>query len=148
MVSQKCQYAIRAVFELSRRRGQNPTKISDVAEAQDIPLRFLEVILNQLRRAGFVQSRRGAEGGYLLARQPDKITIGEIIQFMDGPIVPVACMTEKAARDCSLHGNCVFIGVWKRAAKAISDVYDMTSFQDLINEHAEMQPVAGFTYSI
>jgi Rrf2 family transcriptional regulator, cysteine metabolism repressor len=148
MVSQKCQYAIRAVFELARRHGQSPIKISDIAEAQDIPLRFLEVILNQLRQAGFVQSRRGAEGGYLLARQPDKIAMGEIIQSMDGPMVPVACMTGKAARDCSLHDNCVFIGVWKRAAKAMSDVYNMTSFQDLINEHAEMQPTASYTYSI
>jgi Rrf2 family transcriptional regulator, cysteine metabolism repressor len=148
MVSQKCQYAIRAVFELAMRYGQGVIKISEIAEAQDIPLRFLEVILNQLRQAGFVQSRRGAEGGYLLARQPDKLMVGEIVQFMDGPLVPVACMTEKASRECALHGNCVFIGMWKRAAKAVSDVYDMTSFQDLVNEHAKMQPAASFTYSI
>jgi Rrf2 family transcriptional regulator, cysteine metabolism repressor len=148
MVSQKCQYAIRAVFELARRQGQGPIKISEIAEAQDIPLRFLEVILNQLRRAGFVQSRRGAEGGYQLARQPAKIMVGEIIQFMDGPLVPVACMTEKDTRGCALHGNCVFIGMWKRAAKAISDVYDTTSFQNLVDDHARMQSSASLTYSI
>jgi Rrf2 family transcriptional regulator, cysteine metabolism repressor len=148
MVSQKCQYAVRAVFELAKQYGHGPIKISEIAEAQDIPLRFLEVILNQLRRAGFVQSRRGAEGGYLLARQPEKVMVGEIVQFIDGPMVPVACMTEKTARECALQGNCVFIGMWKRAAKAVSDVYDMTSFRDLINEHAKMQPSASFTYSI
>jgi Rrf2 family transcriptional regulator, cysteine metabolism repressor len=148
MVSQKCQYAIRAVFELARQYDQGPIKISEIAETQGIPIRFLEVILNQLRRAGFVQSRRGAKGGYLLARQPDKLMVGEIIRFMEGPLAPVACMAEKAAGECALHGNCVFIGMWKRAAKAVSDVYDMTSFQDLVNEHAKMQPAASFAYSI
>ena len=148
MVSQKCQYAVRAVFELARRQGHGPIKISEIAEAQSIPIRFLEVILNQLRRAGYVQSRRGAEGGYLLARQPNKIMVGEIIQFMDGPTVPVACMTEKSAKGCALHGQCVFIGMWERAAKALSGVYDATSFQDLVDEHIRMQPTASFAYSI
>lgn len=148
MASQKCQYAIRAVFELATRHGQGPTKISEIAEIQDIPLRFLEVILNQLGRAGFVQSKRGAEGGYWLARQPNKLMVGEIVQFIDGPLVPVACMTEKAARECALHGNCVFIKMWTRAAKAVSDVYNTTSFQDLVDDHAGMQSSASLTYSI
>jgi Rrf2 family transcriptional regulator, cysteine metabolism repressor len=148
MVSQKCQYAIRAVFELARRHGEGPIKISQIAEIQDIPQRFLEVILNQLRRAGFVQSRRGADGGYAIARQPNEIMVGEIVQFIDGPHVPVACMTDKNYQHCALHGNCVFMGMWQRAAQAVSDVYDGTSFQDLINDHAGMQPKDSLTYSI
>jgi Rrf2 family transcriptional regulator, cysteine metabolism repressor len=148
VVSQKCQYAIRAVFELAMRQNQGPIKISDIAEAQDIPLRFLQVILNQLKRAGFVQSMRGSEGGYLIARQPDKVMVGEIVEFIDGPLVPVTCMTERAFRDCALLGNCVFIGMWRRAAKAVSDVYDLTSFQDLVNDHLGMQPATSFAYSI
>lgn len=133
MVSQKCQYAVRAVFELARRHGQGPVKIGEIAEVQAIPLRFLEVILNQLRGAGFVQSRRGADGGYALAREPGDLMVGEILQFIEGPLAPVACMTERTARDCSLQGNCSFIGLWKRAEKAVSDVYDQTSFQDLVD---------------
>jgi len=149
MVSQKCQYAIRAMFELARRQGQGPIKISEVAEAQAIPLRFLQVILNQLRGGDFVESRRGAEGGYFLSRQPDRITVGEIIQFMEGPIVPVACMAGgKAAGECAIHGSCVFIEMWGRAAKAMSDVYDGTSFQDLIDAHARMQHATSLSYSI
>ena len=149
MVSQKCQYAIRAVFELSRRHGQGPVKISDIAKAQAIPLRFLQVILNQLRRVGFVESRRGAEGGYLLSRQPDRMTVGEIVQFIEGPIVPVACMaSSKSAGECSLHGRCVFTRMWERAAKATSDVYDRTSFQDLVDEEIRMGKATSFTYSI
>jgi len=148
MVSQKCQYAIRAIFELARRYGRGPVKISDIAEAQAIPLRFLEVILSQLRRVGFVQSKRGAEGGYFLARHPDLVMVGEIIQFMEGPQVPVACMTDLAAAACSLQGNCAFIGMYKRAAKALSDVYDRTSFQDLVDNDTKMRNAASLTYSI
>ncbi len=148
MVSQKCQYAIRAVFELARRHGEGPVKISDIAEAQAIPLRFLEVILSQLRRVGLVQSKRGAEGGYLMARRPERVTVGEIVKFMEGPQVPVACMTDKDAGGCILYGNCVFIGMWKRVAKAVSEVYDETSFQDLVDDETKMRSTASLTYSI
>jgi len=149
MVSQKCQYAIRAVFELARRHGQGPIKISDIAEAQAIPLRFLEVILSQLRRVGLVQSRRGAEGGYLMAKRPDRVTVGEIVKFMEGPQVPVACMTNKDAQEgCILYGNCVFMGMWRRVAEAVSDVYDRTSFQDLVDDATKMRSTASLTYSI
>ncbi len=149
MVSQKCQYAIRAVFELARRHGQGPVKISDIAEAQAIPLRFLEVILSQLRRVGLVQSRRGAEGGYLMAKRPDRVTVGEIVKFMEGPQVPVACMADKDAQGgCILYGNCVFMGMWRRVAKAVSDVYDQTSFQDLVDDATKMRSTESLTYSI
>jgi Rrf2 family transcriptional regulator, cysteine metabolism repressor len=148
MVSQKCQYAIRAVFELARRYGRGPVKISDIAEAQAIPVRFLQVILNQLRSAGFVQSRRGAEGGYFLAQQPGSVTVGGIVEFIEGPIVPVACMTGKDGGECALHGKCVFIGVWRQAAKAVSDVYQRTSFQYLVDQDAEMRKAASFAYTI
>jgi Rrf2 family transcriptional regulator, cysteine metabolism repressor len=148
MISQKCQYAIRAIFELAKRNGQGPIKISDIALAQAIPLRFLEVILNQLRRAGFVQSKRGTEGGYILARQANHVTVAEVVQFMEGPQVPVACLTDEAAAKCSLNGKCVFMGMWKRAAEAVSDVYSRTSFQDLVDDEAVMQKNASLTYSI
>jgi Rrf2 family transcriptional regulator, cysteine metabolism repressor len=136
MISQKCQYAIRAVFELAKRNGGGPVKISDIAEAQAIPPRFLEIILNQLRRAGFVHSRRGASGGYFLVRQPESMTVGEIVRFVEGPLAPVACMTDEATGACSLDRDCAFIGMWRRVAAAMSEVYDSTSFQDLVDNAA------------
>jgi len=148
MVSQKCQYAIRATFELAKRNGQGSVKIGEVAEAQAIPVRFLEVILNQLKQGGFVQSRRGAGGGYHLVRPPEKIKVGDIIQFVEGPLVPVSCMTGNDMSQCSLHGNCVFIGLWKRVAEAASEIYDQTSFQDLINEEMAMRQASAISYSI
>lgn len=148
MVSQKCQYAIRALFELARRHGEGPVRIGDIAGTQAIPLRFLEVILGQLRQAGFVQSRRGAAGGYFLARPPTQLSVGEIVQFVEGPLVPVECMTGMSARECAFSGKCVFIDMWKRAAKAVSDVYDRTSFQDLVDDEARRQKAPALTYSI
>jgi Rrf2 family cysteine metabolism transcriptional repressor len=148
MVSQKCQYAIRAVFELARRHGQGPVRISEIAESQAIPTRFLQVILNQLKRAGFVESRRGPEGGYLLGRQADRLTVEEIVEFMEGPLVPVACLADKNAGKCVLHGTCVFVGMWKRAAEAVSGVYGQTSFQNLVDEEIRMREANSLTYSI
>ena len=148
MVSQKCQYAIRAVFELAKRYGQGPIKIKDIAEAQAIPIRFLEVILNQLQRVGFVRSKRGAEGGYALVPSPDQVSVGDIVQFIEGTLAPVACMTDKSADGCSLQGNCVFIEIWDRAEKALSDVYDKTSFQDLINKEIKLRADSPVSFSI
>jgi len=76
LVSQKAQYALRAVFELARRHGKGWVKISDIADTQAIPIRFLEVILGQMKQAGFVVSRRGTEGGYMLAVAPGELTVG------------------------------------------------------------------------
>ena len=134
MVPQKTQYALRAVFELARRYGQGPVKISDTAEAQAIPPRFLEVILNQLKQAGFLDSRRGSEGGYFLTRRPEQVRVGEVIRFMQGDVGPVECVAGSSKDRCPLYGDCVFLPMWQRVEKAISNVYDGTSFQDLVEE--------------
>ena len=90
-ISQKCQYALRSVFELAKRHGEGPTSIREIARAQAIPPKFLELILTELRKGGFVESRRGIHGGYLLPVPPKTVFAGEIIRFVDGPIAPVRC---------------------------------------------------------
>ena len=84
-VSQKTRYALRAVFELAKRYGQGPVRISDIAEKQAIPPRFLEGILNQLRQAGLLRSVRGARGGYELAEQPARLSVGDICLLYTSP---------------------------------------------------------------
>ncbi len=133
-VSQKCQYALRALFELAKRSGPAPTKVSEIAEVQAIPARFLEAILGELRRGSFVESRRGVNGGYFLAVEPDVLTVGEIIRFIDGPLTPVRCIGDDKGESCALKGNCVFIGMWNRARDAVAEVYDETTFQNLIEQ--------------
>jgi Rrf2 family transcriptional regulator, cysteine metabolism repressor len=148
LVSQKAQYALRAVFELARQHGKGWIKISDVAEAQAIPVRFLEVILSQVKQAGFVASRRGAEGGYMLTVDPRELTVGRVLQFIQGPVGPVGCVTGGSEADCPLYGNCAFMGLWERVQKAMSDVYEKTTFQDLIDEEIAKKKKYIPSYSI
>ena len=114
--------------------GPDPLKIADIAEKEQIPIRFLEVILNQLKGGGFVQSRRGAEGGYRLARSADQLTVGEIMRYIDGPIAPVDCVSQTRPKVCEFPGGCHFFSFWGRVRQAISDVVDQTTFADLIRE--------------
>jgi len=137
MISQKCQYALRAVFELAKRDGDNPVRIADIAEAQAIPARFLEIILAQLKQAGFVQSHRGNRGGYSLARSAKELSVGEVIRFVEGPLAPVSCAVAGSQPDCPLHGNCVFLPMWERVSRAVKEVYDSTTLQDLVQQDAQ-----------
>ena len=136
-VSSKCYYALRAVYALADHTGPDPLKIAGIAEREQIPIRFLEVILNQLKGGGFVQSRRGAEGGYLLARAADQLTVGEIMRFIDGPIAPVDCVSQTRPKVCEFPGGCHFYSFWARVRQAISDVVDRTTFADLVRESHE-----------
>jgi len=131
-VSQKCQYALRAAFELAKRRGQGATTIAEIAAVQEIPPKFLELILNELRQGGFVESRRGARGGYMLSSDPSSLFAGDIIRFVDGPVAPVGCVERGANEDCPLRHQCAFMDMWRRARDAVADVYDTTSLEDLI----------------
>jgi Rrf2 family transcriptional regulator, cysteine metabolism repressor len=150
LVSQKAQYALRGVFELARQYGKGWVRISDIADAQAIPIRFLEVILSQVKQAGFIVSRRGAEGGYMLTVNPRDLTVGQVLNFIQGPVGPVECVTEEANtnKKCPLFGGCAFIGLWEKVQKAISDVYDHVTFQDLIDEDIAKRQHFVPSYSI
>jgi len=148
LVPQKSQYAIRALFELAKRYGQGPAKIADIAKAQAIPVRFLEVILSQLKQGGFVDSQRGAEGGYFLVRDPRSLAVGEILRFLQGPIAPVGCLTGEPKDKCSLYGDCVFLPMWQKVGRAISEVYDSTAFQDLVEQDRRRASRYVSSYSI
>lgn len=135
-ITQKCQYAIRAIYELSRRVDEGPCKIGAVAEVQGIPVRFLENILNNLKSAGFVDSARGKDGGYFLTRRPSDITVGEVIRFVQGNLGPVEC-GDGLSDICNLYNSCVFRPLWERAQEALESVYDGTTFQDLVDSSGE-----------
>ena len=148
MLSQKCQYALRAVFELAKRLGEGPIKIQEVAKAQAIPSRFLEIILNQLKQAGIVASRRGKSGGYLLDKAPEEVSVGDVIRLVQGPICVVDCRSGAQDGQCPLDGDCVFWPLWEEARKALLQVYDCTTFADLIRNQRERHQAQAATYSI
>jgi len=137
-LSQKCQYGLRALLELAKHFGQSPTTINEIAEAQAIPPRFLEQILAQLRQKGYVDSRRGVQGGYMMAISPAVLSVGEVIRFFEGPLSPVRCIAPQS-EPCALFGHCAFMGLWQRAQKAVEEIYDSTTFQDLIEEEQAAQ---------
>ena len=134
-ISQKCQYALRAIFELAKDHNKGPVKIAEIAKNQAIPQRFLEVILLQLKQGGFVSSQRGNEGGYFLIQSPEKLTVGEIIRFIQGPLAPVSCVMGKSKHfECALYEGCVFLPMWEKVQSAVTGVYDSITFLDLVNK--------------
>jgi Rrf2 family protein len=137
-LSQKCQYAIRAILELAKHHGEGPVAISHIASSQAIPQRFLENILNELRPMGLIESRRGIQGGYFLTRDPAAISVGEVIRLIEGPLDPVKCVGDKGNSPCPLKERCALIGLWGRAKAAIERVYDSESFRDLVEEEKEL----------
>jgi Rrf2 family protein len=140
-VSAKCYYALRAIYALAEHKETSPLKANEIAERQHIPIKFLEAILSQLKGGGFVMSRRGVEGGYLLARPAEQLKVGEIIRFIDGPVAPVDCVSVSRPKACEYPGHCPFFGFWGKVRQAISDVVDQTTFADLIEENAGLRPV-------
>jgi Rrf2 family protein len=140
-ISKKCIYALRAIFELSLRGGSEPVKINKIADAQDIPPRFLEVILNQLKHAGYVDSRRGKEGGYILSYNPQDLTVSKIIEAVQGPIGKKTGKELKTGKQSPRRGDYAFTQMWESARKAVSSIYGNTSFSDLIElDKAGRQP--------
>jgi Rrf2 family protein len=129
------QYALRAIYELAKHMGEGPIKISDIASAQAIPRRFLEVILNQLKGSGIVKSKRGFYGGYVLARQPDQVTVGDVFRFLqkdqEGSSC-IACVTQKA---CPFFEQCAFSNLWHQVKAAAFNIYDKTTMQDLLESN-------------
>ena len=89
-ISQKCQYALRAIYELAKNSGAGPLKMAEIARRQAMPLRFLEIILNELKRGGFIRAVRGKDGGCYLTRSPDDLTVGEVMRFIEALLLRLA----------------------------------------------------------
>ena len=147
-ISQKCQYAVRALLELSKHHGNSPLKSGEIAARQAIPVRFLEVILNELKTSGLVQARRGVQGGFLLACKPEELTVGRVIRLVDGPFDPVRCMDESEKSRCPLQERCSLIELWAKAKAAVETVYDGTTFKDLVDREQAMDRSSVSNYCI
>jgi Rrf2 family transcriptional regulator, cysteine metabolism repressor len=149
-ISNKCYYALRALFELARRhRDQRPIKIANIASAQSIPKRFLEVILNELRQGGFVESRRGVDGGYLLAREPEAISVGEVVCFVDGNLAPVDCAGtagEENSRD--LNNVSPYFDFWSMVSRRMDEIYNGTSLSNIIEDWERRNADQNLSYDI
>jgi Rrf2 family cysteine metabolism transcriptional repressor len=129
-ITQKSKYALRATLELAVRHGKGPTSIGEIAKAQEIPARFLEAILAQLKRAGLVESRRGNEGGYVLARSPSRVSVGDVLRVVQGTLAD-----PDTAGGGPRAAQVVFSPIWEKATRSASSVYDGEDFQTLVDRY-------------
>nr|WP_319516206.1 Rrf2 family transcriptional regulator [uncultured Cohaesibacter sp.] len=137
MISQKAQYAFRALLALARLDDDEVSMISDIASSQNIPKKFLEQILLDLKRHGIVQSRRGKMGGYLLLKGANEITFGEVLRIIDGPIAPLPCLSKMAYRKCDGcddEETCEIRKVFAKVADATRNILDNTTIADAISD--------------
>ena len=130
-ISKKCQYALKAIFELAWRNADEPVKTYDIAKPQRMSPRFTEIILNELRHGGFVESRRGNEGGYMLAQDAWGLTVREVIECIEGPI-SVTANAEKDNGNTDFPGNNAFKELWQEINNAICEVCEQKTFADLV----------------
>jgi Rrf2 family protein len=130
-LSTKGEYASRAMLELSLHHKEGPLHIRTISARQDIPERFLEQILLLLKRAGYLRSKKGPNGGYFLARPPAEIKVAEIIRVMDGPLAPIDCVSVTAHEVCPRENFCGLRWLWKECRDALAEILERTTFADL-----------------
>ncbi|MBV8070031.1 MAG: Rrf2 family transcriptional regulator [Acidobacteriaceae bacterium] len=128
-LSKRCKYALRALYRLNREYSAGVIPVIEIAESENIPRKFLETILVQLRNAGIVESQLGKNGGYRLAKSPDAITIGAVVRVVDGPIAPLPCVREKGAQICEecTRQRCETRFIMRQVRDAIAGVLDHTT---------------------
>ena len=131
-LSTKGEYASRAMLELSLRYDQGPLHSREISKAQNIPRRFLDQILLLLKRAGYLKSRKGQKGGYVLARPPAAISVAEVIRVMDGPLAPIDCVSVMAHEACPMEATCGLRWLWKDVRDAVARIMEQTTFADLV----------------
>ena len=116
---------------LALRIDAGPVKIFEIAKRQDIPLKYLEQLLLQLKGAGFVNSKRGQDGGYFLARPAGRITLGEVIRVMEGFTSPITCVSRSCFARCTDENKCPFRATWEKVRDSVNAIVDTTTIADI-----------------
>jgi len=137
----KGRYGLRAVIDLAMYAKSEPVSLSDVAERQNISISYLEQLIAKLKKAGIVQSTRGAQGGYALAKAPEEISVGEILRALEGSLSPVDCsaVDGEGETECSASNFCVTKYVWKRINDSINDTVNNMFLSELLEESEKVK---------
>src|SRR5229473_5446759 len=132
-LSLRGEYALRALLVLGLNYHQDVVRIQTISEQQNIPKRFLEQILNDLKSAGVVRSKRGVAGGYRLARRPEEITLASIVRHLEGALAPVSCVSERFYEKCSCpdESRCPIRSIMKEVREAIVQIAERVTIADL-----------------
>src|SRR5262245_12602391 len=133
-ISHRCEYALRALLELAKSSREGPVRIEEIERRQSIQKKFLAKLLVQLKRGRFVQSKKGPDGGYYLARAARQINVGEVVRFIDGPVAPIQCVSRTLGERCEMGGRCGYFPLWKRVRDAVAEIIDHTTIADVVEE--------------
>ncbi|MEI7905065.1 MAG: Rrf2 family transcriptional regulator [Candidatus Firestonebacteria bacterium] len=133
-ISFKGDYALKTLLDLALNIEKGAVKISDIAKRQDIPLKYLEQILLQLKGAGYVNSKRGQDGGYFLTKPSGKITLGEIVRLTEGYTSPITCVSKTCYTKCTDEARCPFKGTWQKVRDAVNEIVDKTTIEDIVKK--------------
>ena len=130
------RYGTRAVFDIAYHSIGLPVQVKDIAERQKIPLKYLEQIFHKLKKADFIKSERGPGGGYVLTKEPNEITVRDIIKAVkeDMDLVSCVCSSSEDGIPCSRKGQCVTRSVWQKAARQISEYFNSVTMADLCED--------------
>ena len=135
-ISTKGRYALRMMLDLASNYTASPISLKDIANRQGISDKYLEQIISVLNRAGYVKSVRGAQGGYLLSKEPKDYTVGMILRLTEGSLAPVTCIEDDEI-NCERQDACVTVILWKKIDEAVRNVVDNTTLQDLLDWQQE-----------
>jgi Rrf2 family protein len=146
MLSKKAKYALRALLALAKENGHGPVLISDLAERESIPKKFLELILLELKKQGILQSKKGKGGGYFLGKAPEAINLGDVIRVLDGPLAPLPCVSQTAymkCDECEDETTCGIRIVMKEVRDATARILDGTNLADVLAQVDQQARVNG-----
>jgi len=129
--STKERYGLQAMVELAHQYGKGPIALSQIADSERLPLPYLEQIVMPLRQAKLIQGCRGAHGGYVLARPPETISVGQVIRAVEGELVPMPCVRDDLCMPCERESTCAARSVWGLVHAHLSDALDGMSLADL-----------------
>lgn len=140
--STRGRYGVQIMVDLAQHATEGPISLKSVADRQKLSEHYLEQLVPELRKAGLVKSIRGSQGGYILAKKPEDIIIGDVIRILEGPIAPVDCTNESNGLSCCEKTDfCVTREVWVKVRDSINDVVDSISLADLLNNCDEKEDV-------
>lgn len=136
-ISTKGRYALRLMLDLALEENQI-VKLKDVAERQEISVKYLEQIISVLQKAGYVKSMRGPGGGYCLSKRPEEYTVGMILRLIEGSLAPVSCLEEEV-NTCERSSKCVTLRLWQMLYDAINEVVDKVTLADMVEWEEEIR---------
>lgn len=135
-ISTKGRYALRLLIDLAEHQSNGYVALKDIAERQNISKKYLEQIVPVLSRGGVLRTTRGFQGGYMLAKPPESITVGEILRLTEGSLAPVACLENDPVL-CERSANCVTLPIWRGLYRVITEYLDGMTLQSIVDEHRE-----------